>query len=199
METPLMYQYDLRTGEYTSSRPAQLRPNGKPILESGGASPICPPEAREGYVICWRDKNWELVEDHRRKQDKQGRDIEGTGTPYWLPEDTWQSPARYRKELGPLPEDARLEKPQKPLSAVQEEKLRSIERAHASALAGAVALADPSPTAVAVESSLLAASDAEGLEWVRDKLYAWRGALEDAVRAAVTKDEVEAVVVSFPV
>lgn len=199
METPLMYQYDMRTREYTGSRPAQLRPNGKPVLESGSASPIRPPEAEEGYVVCWKGTGWELVEDHRRKQDKQGRDIEDTGTPYWLAEDTWQSPARYMKELGPLPEGALREKPEKPLSAVQEEKLRTIERAHSSALAGVVALADPSPTAVAVESSLLAVSDAEGLEWVRDKLNAWRVALESAVRTAATKAEVEAIAVSFPV
>lgn len=199
METPLMYQFDMNTGEYTSSRPAQLRPNGKPVLESGSATPVPPPAATPGHVVRWNGTAWELVEDHRRKQDKQGRDIEDSGTPYWLPEDTWQSQARYVKELGPLPPEALPARPEKPLSAVREEKMRRIASAHAAALSGIVALSDPSPSSVAVESGLLAATDPEGLEWVYDRLAARRTELEAAVAAASTAEAVEALAVSFPV
>lgn len=43
MNTPQLYMYDLKTGEYTGSRDATLRPNGEPILEATGATPVALP------------------------------------------------------------------------------------------------------------------------------------------------------------
>lgn len=72
-----------------------------------------PLDAKEGYAVCWNGTAWEYIEDHRQKRDKGGVPIEGTGTAFWSPEDTWQSPARYMKELGPLPDGAVTTKPEK--------------------------------------------------------------------------------------
>ena len=62
-----------------------------------------------------------------------------------------------------------------------------------------MALSDPAPSNVAVEARLLAASDPEGLEFVRDSLAAHRDALLAAVAAADTADAVQAIVVSYAV
>ena len=114
METPLMHQFDLNTGEYAGSRPAQIRPNGKPVLESVCAVPVAPPDVPEGHAARWTGQAWEVVEDHRQKMDERGRKY--GGMPYWLPAegDGWQSPERYMDTLGPLPEGAATQRPPKP-------------------------------------------------------------------------------------
>ena len=61
---------------------------------------------KEGYAVVWGGESWSYVEDHRQRGDDGGNPIEGTGTPYWLPEDAYNTPARYMVELGPLPEGA---------------------------------------------------------------------------------------------
>ena len=102
MNNPQLHMYDLKTGEYTGSRDATLRPNGEPILEATGATPVAPPaDISAGHVARWTGKIWEVVEDHRQHMDERGRK-EG-GTQYWLAEDTWRSEPRYTEELGPLP------------------------------------------------------------------------------------------------
>lgn len=83
------------------------------------------------------------------------------------------------------------------LNAARAEKMREIAAGHERALAGAVALNDPTPSTVAVESSLLAASDAEGLEWIRDQLAARRAELEAQVQTATNVADVEAIAVSY--
>lgn len=122
MKTPLMYQFDLATGEYTGSRPAELRPGGESVLESLCAVPVAPPEASEGHIARWTGANWEVVEDHRQKMDDKGSKI--GGTPYWLPAegDDWQSPERFTDALGPLPEGAVTAKPVKPEPTLEEAK-----------------------------------------------------------------------------
>lgn len=125
MSTPMLYFFDWKNGELTSSRAAQKRPNGKYILDVQGATSVAPPEAPEGYVPCWNGEVWELKEDHRQKRDKGGVIIEGSGTPYWLDEDDWRSPARYLDDVGPLPENALLEKPAKPEAEVVREERRA--------------------------------------------------------------------------
>ena len=64
--------------------------------------------------MCWNGTAWEYIEDHRQKRDMGGVVVEGSGTPYWMPGDTWAAPARYMSELGKLPEGAMLTKPEKP-------------------------------------------------------------------------------------
>ena len=52
MSAPMLYFFDWKNGELTSSRAAQKRPNGKYILDVQGATSVAPPEAPEGYVPC---------------------------------------------------------------------------------------------------------------------------------------------------
>lgn len=112
MSTPQLHMYDLKTGEYTGSRDATQRPNGEYILEATGATPVAlPADIPAGHVARWTGEAWETVEDHRQHMDERGRK-EG-GTPYWLPGDTWRSEPRYMGELGPLPAEAFLSKPEK--------------------------------------------------------------------------------------
>lgn len=144
---------------------------------------------------------WMLVEDHReRKFPAFAIEDEQEGTDYWLPEeDKHNTPARRMHTPGPLPKGSVTKRPDQPLAEVKVAKNASIIAAHESALAGAVALSDPTPSTVAVEAGLLAASDPEGLEYVRNTLAARRDALLAAVEAAQTADDVSAIAVSYAV
>lgn len=143
---------------------------------------------------------WVLVEDHReRKSPAFATEDAQDGTAYWLPEDTHDTPARHMHTPGPLPADALPARPEQPLEAVKAAKSSDILAGHEAALAGAVALSDPTPSTVAVEAGLLAASDPEGLEYVRNALAARRAALLAAVAAADTAEAVQAIVVSYAV
>lgn len=108
-----LYTFDLATGEYTGSRPAQVV-NGKELIRSACATPTPPPSVPDGYAARWTGTAWEIVEDHRQKMDNTG--TPQGGTPYWLPDegDDWQSPPRYLKELGQLPAGAVTVRPEKP-------------------------------------------------------------------------------------
>lgn len=143
---------------------------------------------------------WTLVEDRReRKAPQFAQEDEQEGTDYWLPSDTYDTPARRMHTPGPLPEEAVTTRPEQPLAEVKAAKNASIIAGHEAALAGAVALSDPTPSTVAVEAGLLAASDPEGLEYVRNALAARRDELLAAVAAADTADAVQAIVVSYAV
>lgn len=146
------------------------------------------------------NKGWGLVEDHRQRAEPHfsAEDVQ-PGTDYWLPDDTHDTPARHMQHPGPLPADALTTRPEQPLAEVKAAKVASIITAHESALAGAVALSDPTPSTVAVEAGLLAVSDPEGLEYVRNSLAARRDALLAAVEAAKTAEDVLAIVVSYAV
>ncbi len=146
------------------------------------------------------DGKWVLVEDHReRKAPAFSAEDEQEGTGYWLPDDTHDTPARHMHTPGPLPQGALTARPEQPLADVKTAKVATIIAGHEAALAGAVALSDPTPSTVAVEAGLLAASDPEGLEYVRNALAARRAALLAAVAAADTADAVEAIIVSYAV
>lgn len=132
MNTPQLYMFDMTTGEYTGSRDATQRYNGDFIIEATGATSVAPPsEIAAGHVARWTGNVWDLVEDHRQHMDEQGR--KQGGTQYWMPDDIWQSQPRYMTELGPLPEGALLERPEKPLEIIRSEKLSSLRSAFASA------------------------------------------------------------------
>ena len=62
-----LHLFDLNSGVYLGSRPAQTRPNGEAITDCLGATPVAPPAARSGYIPCWNGSAWELKEDHRGK------------------------------------------------------------------------------------------------------------------------------------
>ena len=133
------YRYDADTKEFLYSEEAFLDPletelQGHDVYLLPADSTFTPPlDAKEGYAVCWNGSAWEYIEDHRQKRDRGGVPIEGTGTAYWMPEDTWQSRARYMKELGPLPEGALLEAPAKTEEELAAEELaqEKAERANA--------------------------------------------------------------------
>ena len=58
------------------------------------------------------------------KGTKQG------GTPHWLPAegDDWQSPPRYTEALGPLPDGAVTERPEKPAPTLEEVKTDAVKK-----------------------------------------------------------------------
>lgn len=126
MTIPQLHMYDLKTGEYTGSRDATRRPNGEYMLEATGATPVAlPADIPAGHIARWTGDAWEAVEDHRQHMDERGRK-EG-GTPYWLPGDTWRSEPRYTEELGPLPTDALLAKPEKSAEELAQEAQAKIK------------------------------------------------------------------------
>ena len=145
-------------------------------------------------------KGWVLVEDHRQRAEPHfaAEDVQ-PGTAYWLPDDTHDTPARHMQHPGPLPAEALTKRPEQPLAEIKAAKVATIIAGHESALAGAVALSDPTPSTVAVEAGLLAVSDPEGLEYVRNALASRRDALLAQVDAAQTAQDVQAIAVSYAV
>ena len=200
MNTPQLYMYDLKTGEYTGSRDATLRPNGEPILEATGATPVAlPADIPAGHVARWTGEAWETVEDHRQHMDERGRK-EG-GTPYWLPGDTWRSEPRYIEDLGPLPEGALFEKPERPLDEYKADKRREIAAGYTAALTATLTMPAeaPSPVEVATGAALFAVDDAVGLVDVQMILIARRDELMEAVDAATNQEALENIVIDYPV
>ena len=188
MSTPQLHMYDLKTGEYTGSRDATQRPNGEYILEATGATPVAlPADIPAGHVARWTGEAWETVEDHRQHMDERGRK-EG-GTPYWLPGDTWRSEPRYIEDLGPLPEGALFEKPERPLDEYKADKRREIAAGYTAALTATLTMPAeaPSPVEVATGAALFAVDDAVGLVDVQMILIARRDELLDRWMRQPTK------------
>ncbi len=200
MSTPQLHMYDLKTGEYTGSRDATQRPNGEYILEATGATPVAlPADIPAGHVARWTGEAWETVEDHRQHMDERGRK-EG-GTPYWLPGDTWRSEPRYIEDLGPLPEGALFEKPERPLDEYKADKRREIAAGYTAALTATLTMPAeaPSPVEVATGAALFAVDDAVGLVDVQMILIARRDELLEAVDAATNQEALENIVIDYPV
>lgn len=200
MSTPQLHMYDLKTGEYTGSRDATQRPNGEYMLEATGATPVAlPADIPAGHVARWTGEAWETVEDHRQHMDERGRK-EG-GTPYWLPGDTWRSEPRYIEDLGPLPEGALFEKPERPLDEYKADKRREIAAGYTAALTATLTMPAeaPSPVEVATGAALFAVDDAVGLVDVQMILIARRDELMEAVDAATNQEALENIVIDYPV
>ena len=200
MSTPQLHMYDLKTGEYTGSRDATRRPNGEYMLEATGATPVAlPADIPAGHVARWTGEAWETVEDHRQHMDERGRK-EG-GTPYWLPGDTWRSEPRYIEDLGPLPEGALFEKPERPLDEYKADKRREIAAGYTAALTATLTMPAeaPSPVEVATGAALFAVDDAVGLVDVQKILIARRDELLEAVDAATNQEALENIVIDYPV
>lgn len=125
----LIYKYDPDTHELTGSKPAQRRPNGQPIVDVLNATTVEPPFLEDKQAAVWNGESWDVVEDHRKKPS-----VEGSGTPYWLPGDAWNTPARYMTELGPLPEGALLEAPAKTYEELAAEELAQAKAERAAAV-----------------------------------------------------------------
>ena len=200
MTIPQLHMYDLKTGEYTGSRDATQRPNGEYILEATGATPVAlPASIPSGHVARWTGDAWETVEDHRQHMDERGRK-EG-GTQYWLPGDTWRSEPRYTDELGPLPENALLERPERPLDEYKADKRREIAAGYTAALTATLTMPAESPSAaeVATGAALFAADDAVGLADVQAILTSRRNEFLTAVDAATNREYLEALTIDYPV
>lgn len=133
----LIYKYDSKTKELTGSKPAQRRPNGQPITDVLNATTVEPPILEDKQQAVWNGTSWDVLEDHRQKPG-----VEGSGTPYWLPGDAWNTPARYMTELGPLPEEALLEAPAKTDEEVAAEELAQAKAERANAVSKIVVTVD---------------------------------------------------------
>lgn len=135
------YTFDERTGEFLRAEPAFLDPlesraQGRKVYLLPASSTFTPPPApREGFARLWNGKAWEQVEDHRQKQNEHGEIIEDSGTAYWIPGDTWDSPARHMAKPGPLPEGAMLKAPAKPAEVLAAEALALAKAERARAVA----------------------------------------------------------------
>lgn len=113
------YLFDEKTKEYKSEVNAQLDPlesekAGKDIYLLPANATWEQPPIKEGYTTVWNGKEWDAVEDNRKKE-------------YWLPEDKYGAPAREMKELGPLPEGATLTVPERTLEEVKAAKIAELK------------------------------------------------------------------------
>lgn len=135
------YRFDPETKEYLYSEEAFLDPleteqQGKDVYLLPADSTFTEPfTAKDGFAVCWNGEAWEYIEDHRQKRDHGGVIVENSGTSYWMPGDTWESPARYMTELGSLPEEALLVRPEKPADVLAAEALAQAKVKRAAAVA----------------------------------------------------------------
>lgn len=94
-----VYKYDYQTKEYIGTEAALIDPlesekqSKEVYLLPANATFTAPPAEKEGFSHVWSGEAWQEVEDNR-------------GTQYWLPGDTYGTPAHEMKELGPLPDGA---------------------------------------------------------------------------------------------
>ena len=75
---------------------------------------IAPPAPQENTAYKWQGGVWVAVEDYRKKE-------------YWLPGDTYGTPGREVKEIGPLPEGATLTPPEQTLEDVKTAKVAEMK------------------------------------------------------------------------
>lgn len=106
------YKYNEQTKEYIGTEEALLDPleteqqEKEVYLLPANATFTAPPAEKEGFVRVWTGESWQEVEDHR-------------GVEYWLPGDTYGTPGREVKEIGPLPEGATLTPPEQTIDEVK--------------------------------------------------------------------------------
>ena len=105
------YYYDSK-GFYTHQLPANVG-----SLPPQNAVRLAP-TFEAGFWPQLVDGTWQNKENHtNRAYDGQTQ----TPTDYWMPNDTWDTPARHMTEFGPLPEGALLAAPDKPLEVAKAE------------------------------------------------------------------------------
>lgn len=118
--TKKVYQFDVEDKTY----------KGELILDDSDKSPsgawnipgdcveVAPPTPQENYIPVWNGAAWVETEDYRGKE-------------YWLPGDTYGTPGREVKKIGPLPEGATLTPPEQTLEEAKEDKHREAGAAFA--------------------------------------------------------------------
>lgn len=92
---------------------SDLSPSGKWNIPAD-CTEIAPPAKKENYVAVWNGSTWVETEDYRKKE-------------YWLPGDTYGTPGREVKEIGPLPEGATTTAPEKTLDEIKEAKKAALK------------------------------------------------------------------------
>lgn len=114
--TKKVYQFDQENKTY----------KGELILDDSDKSPsgtwnipsdcveIAPPAPQENTAYKWQGGAWVAVEDYRKKE-------------YWLPGDTYGTPGREVKEIGPLPEGATLTPPEQTLDELKTAKIAELK------------------------------------------------------------------------
>lgn len=200
MNIPTLYIYDLLTGAYAGSRPAQIV-GGKPLVTCSNATLTPPPDAPAGHVARWTGSTWEVVEDHRQHMDATG--TRQGGTPCWMPDkgDDYTSPPRYMDTLGPLPDGAVTECPEKPLSVIKNEMAHEIREACDAAIVASLTMPSETPSSleVTMAAASLAAIDPDGPDTLLALHSARRDELLSQVREATTAEDVAAIEVSYAV
>lgn len=118
--TKKVYQFDIENKTY----------KGELILDDSDKSPsgawnvpgdcveVAPPAPQENTAYKWQGGEWAAVEDYRKQE-------------YWLPGDTYGTPGREVKEIGPLPEGATLTPPEQTLEEAKADKHREAGAAFA--------------------------------------------------------------------
>lgn len=114
-----VYKYDEKTKEYLGKAAALLDPletqlQQKEIYLLPADATFSAPTLQEGYVSVFKEGAWENIEDNRGKE-------------YWLQDDAYGTPAREMKELGPLPEGAKLKAPERTLDEVKADKVQRLK------------------------------------------------------------------------
>ena len=118
--TKKVYQFDIENKTYKG----ELILNDSDKSPSGSWNIPCdcvevePPAEKENYIPVWDGSKWVETEDYRKKE-------------YWLPGDTYGTPGREVKEIGPLPEGATLTPPEQTLEDLKAEKHREAGAAFA--------------------------------------------------------------------
>ena len=111
--TKKVYQFDAENKTYKGELTlddTDKSPSGSWNIP-GDCTTVKPPEEKENYIPVWDGEKWEETEDYRGKE-------------YWLPGDTYDTPGREVKEIGPLPEGAMLTPPEQTLEEAKADKHR---------------------------------------------------------------------------
>ena len=152
------------------------------------------------------DGKWVLVADHReRKEPIFDVELTQDATDYWLPDDTYDTPARHMTKAGPLPDGALTERPAKTdaelLAEAKAGKTAEITAGYDAAVAASLTMPTASPTEqdITIGAAAFAAEDADGLAYIMQTHATRRDELLTAVGAASTPEEVQAIVVSYAV
>ncbi|WP_304049103.1 hypothetical protein [Desulfovibrio piger] len=124
---PKVYGYDsegiFTHTEICSPDPLESAQKGEAVwLMPTHTTAIEPPAPIEKHVRVFKNGTWEQMEDNR-------------GVKYWLPGDTWQTEPHKMKDLGPLPDGATTERPEKPFSQIKIDKLGEINALYQQAIA----------------------------------------------------------------
>ena len=149
---------------------------------------------------------WVMVDDHRdRKPPLFDVALTQDATDYWLPDDTYDTPARHMTKAGPLPNGSVTTRPSKTdaelLAEAKVAKSAEITAGYDAAVAASLTMPTTSPTEqdVTIGAAAFAAEDADGLAYVMQTHAARRDELLAAVAAATTVVAVQDLVVSYAV